>query len=320
MLRAARALSVCWLVCLLLSSPSRVAAEPSDASQRAAAEFDLGVQAYKQADYARATEAFLAADRFLPSVSALSNALAAARRAGLPLLIARVAERSLARPGMSESDRKSAESALAAQGTKLSRLEISCALADCAPLIDGLPREENGSYVLPGEHRISAEGHVATTVSCEAGTLCGAVLAVPPPVPTPAAAAASAPSPAELVPRPEAAADPRADEAAIRRKRRVPLALFVSTGAGAVLLLSLATWQGVKALQAKNRYQDDPNPNWDDVTGPAHRSDFLLAGGVVLAAASLATAIWWVDWSAYGSAQLSLMPGGGATLTARRRF
>jgi hypothetical protein len=93
-------------------SLSAMAQEEVDANavaQAAAAQFDSGVQAYKQADYARAAEAFLAADNLLPSARALSNALMAARRAGLPLLIARAAERTLARAGTGENERRSAD-------------------------------------------------------------------------------------------------------------------------------------------------------------------------------------------------------------------
>jgi hypothetical protein len=333
MLCSARALLLGWLFCLFSSPLPRVAAQASSADASAAAQFDAGVQAYKQADYPRAAEAFLAADALSPSPSALSNALAAAKRAGLPLLIARAAERSLARPATSDADRKSAENALAELGSKLARVEIVCALsADeptrepnqvaCAPLIDGAPAALNGSYVLPGEHRISAEGHVAEAVSCEAGKTCQVALKAVPSTPLLAVTPAAAVAPAAAASAAPAAASRAADtQQARRRKSRAPLAVFVSSGVGALLLLSFATWQGVAALDAKSAYQRHPEGrDWDDVTKLAHRSDFLLAGGVVLAGAALASAIWWVDWGAYGRSQLSLLPEGGATLTTRRRF
>jgi hypothetical protein len=309
------------LIFALSLSALRLASAQDDASASAAAHFDAGVQAYKQADYARAAEAFLTADSQLPSVSALSNALAAARRAGLPLLIARAAERMLSRPQTSEADRKGAESALAEQSAKLARLELSCE-GSCEPQIDGIPQAIYGSYVLPGEHRIAASGYLEQSVRCEVGVPCRVLLS---PI-------ANAPAPAEVAralseaqveraeragPGPEAV---RSDAPDRRKKNRLALGVFASSGAGALVLLSLATWQGVEALHAKRDYEpaSEKHP-WNDATRAAHRSDGLLAGGVVLAGVALASAIWWVDWGAYGSTQLSLAPG-GATLTTRRRF
>lgn len=322
MLRSPRALFLGWLLCLLLGPSPRAAAQPSEPEQTAAAaRFDAGVQAYKQADYARAAEAFLAADALLPSARALSNALAAARRAGLSLLVARAAERSLARQGVSKADRKTAEEALAETSPKLARLEIVCATPGCALQIDGVPANISGSYVLPGAHRISAESHAALDLNCEAGQLCRGELK-PSPVPSPTEAAAtmatsSEPNPGTLPPTEKAHRETQP-----RWKRRLPLAVLISTGGGALVLAALATWSGVEALDAKREYDaDDPDsPSWNHVKKLAHRSDYFLAGSIVLAGAAAATAIWWVDWDAYSRSQLAILPEGGATLTTRRRF
>jgi hypothetical protein len=202
----------------------------------------------------------------------------------------------------------------------LARLEIACSATACAPSIDGVPSAVQGSYVLPGEHRISAEGHLPEVVRCEAGTACQVALEALP-ASTALAAVPPVASPA-VGPVVQRATDDGASKAKHpRRRKRAPLAVFVSSGAGALVLLSLATWQGVAALDAKRDYGKHPEErDWSDVTRPAHRSDFLLAGGVVLAGVALASAIWWVDWGAYSRSQLSLLPEGGATLTTRRRF
>jgi hypothetical protein len=292
------------------------ASAASGPAQRAAAQFDAGVQAYKQADYARAAEAFLAADSLVPSASVLSNALMAARRAGLPLLIARAAERALARADTSESERRSAENALAEQIPKLSRLEVSCA-GECQAQVDGSSAASQGSYVLPGEHRVSASGFVEQPVRCEAAVPCHVELRPLPSVPAPSETAqqAAVPAPPPALDRP-----PAATPAETRRKKnRLPLGVFASSGVGALVLLSLATWQGVEALEAKEAYKAKGG-EWKDATRHAHNSDYLLAGGLVLAGTAIASAIWWVDWGAYGETRLSLSGQGGATLTLRRRF
>lgn len=291
-------------------------------AQSAAAQFDAGVQAYKQADYARAAEAFLAADSLVPSASVLSNALMAARRAGLPLLIARAAERALARADTSESERRSADKALAEQIPKLSRLEVSCE-GECQAEVDGSSLASQGRYVLPGEHRLSASGFVEETVLCEAALPCQVTLRPLPTVPGVSETAPQAPTAAAAaaLDQPSAQPAPPAPVAETRRKKnRLPLGVFASSGVGALLLLSLATWQGVEALDAKRDHEAGRNVTWDRVTTLAHRSDYLLAGGVVLAGTAIASAIWWVDWGAYGETRLSVSGQGGATLTLRRRF
>jgi hypothetical protein len=318
MRRAARAFLVGFLVFVPWVWRPIALAQASETSRAAAAQFDTGVQAYKQADYVRAAEAFLAADTALPSVNALSNALAAARRTGLSLLMARAAERSLARPGVSDADRKSAESILREVSAQLARLEIRCEAGPCVIEIDGVRADINGSYVLPGEHRIAAEGALPELLSCAASQVYKVTLRPLPVVPAPALAAKAPPSAALAAVSPRAATRDQDARLASRRKQRLPLALLVSSGAGALVLLSLATWQGVEALDQKKAYKS--GDDWSEVIKPAHRSDYLLAGGLALTATALATAIWWVDWHAYGRAQLALLPAGGAMLTARRRF
>jgi hypothetical protein len=297
----------------------------SDLAQGAATQFDVGVQAYKQADYTRAAEAFLAADNLLPSASALSNALMAARRAGLPLLIARAAERALSRANTSEPERRSAENALAEQSPKLSRLEVSC-VGECQVQVEGVALATQGSYVLPGEHRVGARGFVEQVARCEAALPCRVELRPLPSVPTASETAlqSAEPAPVSTPTGSEPPAPPAAPATETRRKKgRLPLGVFASSGVGALVLLSLATWKGVAALEAEENYKENfkenPDAEWN-ATELARTSDFLLAGGVVLAGAAIASAIWWVDWGAYGETKLAVSGQGGATLTLRRRF
>src|SRR5262245_36216833 len=76
-----------------------VRAEDPQASQRqrAAAAFDDAVAKFNRAEFAEAARRFLEADALAPNAGAITNAIAAARRANEHLLVARAAERAIAR-------------------------------------------------------------------------------------------------------------------------------------------------------------------------------------------------------------------------------
>ncbi|HEX6240434.1 MAG TPA: hypothetical protein VFZ61_06055 [Polyangiales bacterium] len=288
----------------------------------AAAQFDAAVAAYKSGEFTRAAELFLVADGLAPSVTALSNALAAARRARVPLLMARAGQRGLTRSGLSDADRRSARSMLDQVEPQLARLELRCAAAPCSPSLDGVEVAQGVHYAEPGPHRARAAEGAEVSAECAAGQLCMLTLPAPPPVSAPAAsevASASveteATAPAQPAPPPVA---PSADSSP-RWKRRLPLGVFIASGASALLFGGLAVWQGMAALDAKQSYKD--GDDWDDdVRAKARRSDAFMITGIALAGVAAATAIWWVDWDAQSRSQLALLPEGGATLTTRRRF
>jgi hypothetical protein len=333
MLRSTRALLVIWVVCSMTNPAVRVAAQaaaqtpPTAAktttpgSQRdAAVQFDAGVTAYKAGDFARAAEQFLVADGLAPSVTALSNALAAARRAGIPLLMARAAQRGLTRSEISQADKRSARSMLEEAEPKLARLELSCESPTCAPSIDDIAAAPGLNYTEPGLHSVSAAGAVSRELTCAAGQVCAVQLSPAPAVaPTPEQAAeASAAGPAA---EPPSAPSPAQSREPARWKRRLPLAVFISAGVGALVFGGLATWQGVAALNEKKDIEANPDSgSWSNVERMARRSDAFMASGIVLAGVAAATAIWWVDWDAHSRSNLALLPEGGATLTMRRRF
>lgn len=64
---------------------------------RAADLYDEATQLYEAGQYAAAAEKYLEADAVVPSSEALSNAIATARKADAPLLVARAAQRAIAR-------------------------------------------------------------------------------------------------------------------------------------------------------------------------------------------------------------------------------
>jgi hypothetical protein len=336
-----RALVLISTMCLVTSPAIRGLAQAAPeragsngpASERAgqgdaAAQFDAGVSAYKAGDFARAAETFLVADGLAPSVTALSNALAAARKAGAPLLMARAAQRTLARAEMSQADKRSARSMLDQVEPKLARIELSCEQTDCVPSIDGIAVLTGVSYVEPGVHRVTEAAGASQEVACQPGQLCSVKLSPPPtptPTPTPSIPAPSATVAAaepfrEPAAAPAATGVPRSDEPP-RWKKRLPLGVFIASGVGALLFGGLSTWQGVTAIQEKKDYErGDPSASWGNATRMAHRSDAFMATGVALAGVAAVTAIWWVDWDAQGRTNLALLPEGGATLTTQRRF
>lgn len=333
MLRRLRALTLISALCFVISPASRGSAQaaagaPSRGQGDAAAQFDAGVSAYKAGDFARAAETFLVADGLAPSVTALSNALAAARKSGVPLLMARAAQRCLTRAEMSQADKRSARSMLDQVEPKLARIELSCEQADCVPSLDGIVVTAGIHYVEPGAHRVSEAAGASQDVSCQAGQLCSVKLSPPPPpAPTPVApepsataAAAVEAEPAAQTPPPPVEPAPRSDESP-RWKKRLPLGVFIASAAGALVFGGLSTWQGVAAIKEKENVKDGrAGASWSDATAMAHRSDAFMATGIVLAGVAVVTAIWWVDWDAQGRTHLALLPEGGATLTTQRRF
>src|SRR6185369_13229320 len=98
--------------------------------------------------------AFLEADRLAPSTQAITNAIAAARRANDHLLVMRAAERAIARGDALTRARE----ALSEAAGKLARLELGCEATPCSLSVDGEPSPPGSRYMLPGAHRIRAEG------------------------------------------------------------------------------------------------------------------------------------------------------------------
>jgi hypothetical protein len=260
------------------------AAEPSAAEKRqAAASFDDAVAKYNRADFAEAARAFLEADRLSPSTIAITNAIAAARRANEHLLVARAAERAIARGDALVE----ARSALAEAAAHLARLELSCDAARCDLSVDGAPAE-GAAYVLPGTHRLEARGDAGAgdeeRVVCVAGTtyriaLHPAAAPAPPPAPAPAPAA----------------------------PRGLPRAVFfVGLGVTAVLG-GVTAWSGADAIAAKNALGPvSTQPLENDVLQRARRTDFLLLG-TGLAGVGTAIVAGFTSWRG-GSASAALVP------------
>lgn len=269
--------------------------EAEGARAQAASAFDEGVARAKRADYEGAARAFLRADELMPSAPALTNALAAARKAGDHLAVAHAAERAIARADADPALAARAREALADAATHLARVEAACDAEACTLTVDGSSTPPGRSFALPGTHEYAATtaaGASATErITLAAGSTYRIVLH---PV-----SAGAAPVRAEVVRHAsEAAAPPAAERAApVPTPRGLsPAWFFVGLGATAVLG-GLTTWSGVDALAAKRALPAEPTvAAVDDVKGRMKRSDGFFVGTLVGAAATALVGLVWVDW------------------------
>jgi hypothetical protein len=120
---------------------------------------------------------------------------------------------------------------------------------------------------------------------------------------------------------PGSAADASAqhDESARAREKPLPPALFWAGAAGTAVLAGLTTWSGLDALSAKHAH-GYTQPEIDEINSRARRTNFFLAGTLVLGASTAAAGLWLVEWNSRARAALIPLPEGGALVSARARF
>ena len=286
----------------------------------AAAAFDQGVKHYGAAEYEQAARSFARADELVPSANALKNAIAAARKAGLHLLVARLAERAERRKDRDPELAAAAREALADARQKLARLEVSCEPTPCAIVLDSEGVEAGAHWALPGTHtvRATAEGGTASEerVQLAPGTTYKVVLH---PV-----AAGAAPIPTKVEESKTAGGKPAQNGGADRgtpSAKPLPPAVFWVGVAASVGLVGVTTWSGLDALSAKNDLPAEPTTSQsDDVRSKVTRTDILLAGTVIVAGLTTYAGIALVDWGG-GEASASLTPtDGGAFASVRASF
>ncbi|HEX3597271.1 MAG TPA: hypothetical protein VHU80_19315 [Polyangiaceae bacterium] len=303
------------LVVLLLAEGGALGA-PADSKTRAAELFEQGVRQFSSSQYESAAQAFLAADELMPNTRALINGITAARRAGMHLIVARAAERALARPDMDPGGTALAREALAEAARNLSVVEATCSPAPCTITVDGAAMAPSRDYVLPGTHDFAANGDDATTASehltCAAGASYRVALKLEAPAPVTAA-----PSP-PATPQPSTPAPPPSFEASKAPHRPLTPAMFFAGAAGTAVLVGLTVWSGVDTLSAKSDAQSDPS-SWPHVKSLALRTDLFLSGALVLGAATGVAGLWFVDWGSGRRATAVILPG-GAAVAAEGRF
>jgi hypothetical protein len=292
------------------------AQDSADPKRRAAGLFVQGVRQFSEANFEQAARTFLAADDLVPSSRALTNAISAARQANHHLLVARAAQRALGRPGIEPETAALAREALAEAARSLSLVEVRCTPEPCSIALDGQPLTPGVEYTLPGSHDFVALGPKGARVSEHLGMIAGASYKVTLRL---AAESPRAGGPDEVAPR--SAPDPSAqhDHSAKAAEKPLPPAIFWIGAAGTAVLAGLTTWSGLDALSAKHAHAYT-QPEIDEINSRARRTNFFLAGTLVLGASTAAAGIWLVEWNSRASAALTPLPEGGALLAARARF
>jgi hypothetical protein len=299
------------------ASPSVDTAPQADARARARELYAGAVAAFEGARYAEAARGFLDADALSPSSDALSSAIAAGRRAGDHLLVARAAERAMGRESSDPHLAGAARVALAEAEPHLSRVELKCSPSPCQLTFDSEEVAPGLVRVLPGIHLARAtfgSGGPTTDrrLTLDAGALYTILLE---PAPTgPAIAAAAAPS------TPQGAAATTEPTVVDRNQRPLPAWSFF-VGVGVTTLLAGATvWSGVDALDSAEHYRSTRTAaDRSSARSATRRTDLLLLGTALMAGATTYAGFVLVD---FGKSERSLrvvpQPDGAQLLLSGR--
>lgn len=299
------------------AAPTPPSAAPT-AQQKAAAAaaFDEGVKRFERADYGPAAKAFLQADEVLPNPDAITNAIAAARRANDHLLVAQAAERGIARAEQSSALATQSREALSQAARHLARLELDCEPTPCSLSLDGQGVKAGGRYLLPGTHTGAVKGPDGATAEDSWSFVAGATYHITMQLPKPGQVVA--PSRTETTPPESAGGPPPGVESPPEdkpgRKRPLPkVAFYVGAGVTAVLA-GVTTWSGLNALGKSSDYKDNPNRTLqekEDVEGAMTRSNVLFGATVLAGAATAVMGVFFVDWKGNAvSAGVSPTTGG----------
>jgi hypothetical protein len=310
-------------------TPATRASAPPTAQQKAAAAaaFDDGVKRFEQADYGPAAKAFLLADELLPNPDAITNAIAAARRANAHLVVAQAAERGLARAEPNSALATQAREALSQAAQHLARLELDCEPSPCSISLDGQPAKAGGRYLLPGTHSGQAKSPDGAAAedswTFAAGATYRITLQLPKPgqVVAPSRTETTAETPPPETPPPAGAVESTPEDKA--KKKPLPkTAFFVGAGV-TVVLAGITTWSGLNAMSKSDDYKDNPNRTQgekDDVESAMTRSNVLFGATLLAAAGTAVMGVFFVDWKGNQvSAGVAPTPG-GALGTVHGRF
>lgn len=293
-------------VLVIAASIARPCAADTETTRLAAQTYDAAVAHFERAEYVAAARLFLEADVIRPSEEALSNAIAAARRANDHLLVARAALRAQGRAEGSPELAARARQALAEAEAHLSRLELSCSPAPCELHLDGHPVPAGQHYVLPGSHRVSATRAAQSKsemLMTDATAAYRISLDVAPPLP---------PTPSE----PDRTSVSRQDEPqkgsgepeSIESEAVLPTEVFYISLGVTGALTGLTVWSGLDALDQKRKLEDPPSQaSRDRLVASVRRTDILLASSVVMAATTA-----YIGWKLVnfggGEVQVELSP------------
>ena len=276
-----------WALVCLASVPvvARAQSPPPSARDRAAAAeaYDRGSAAYLARDYATAAQLFETANRLAPAPASLIQAIRAHGRAGNTIRGATLALRldpaSLARePTIQRLLERAASESL--------RVDVVC--DGCTIDLDGVLQDHSSFFVAAGSaHTVTAtfgEQSRSTEVTGSAGEQRSVEFERP------------ATTEIEPAPEPEPAPAPPAPVPPARRGLSPTVALV--GGGVALVVTGFAVWSGLDALAGVDDYEAHPTQaGLDEGQGKELRTNLLIAGSGVLAAATLAIALFFTDWS-----------------------
>jgi hypothetical protein len=280
---------------MLLVQTSSVGAEPAQTSvsaerERAAAAYDRAVEAYERGAFREAAVEFLAADAVVPSTDAIVNAIAAARRARDPLLMASAADRGIAREKSAPWLARQARAALAEAEQELGRLVLACSPLPCELELDGQPVSAGARRVLPGLHLVRARApggdFSERKVDVPAASEQRLTIEV---LPQRAASkpVRAQPAPGEQTPETKPTGTQQASTPSFARP------LFYAGVGATVLLAAITTWSGIDALNARSELPGTVEET-EDVRARGYRTDALLVGTLLVGAATTYVGIRWI--------------------------
>lgn len=283
--------------------------EPTPAQVRTAAEaFDKGREAYKAEDYVEAAEQFEKADNNAPSPAAIELAIRSRDKAGELDRAATLASLALKRhPDDANLLKLAGELAKRANSTlfELTALcDQPCDLTVGGKIVHGSPDTARILYLQPGAFTVRAgwpdNRNDSKQVQAEAGGK-GELNFV---APNTAATQSMAKEPEEAPPPPPPPTTEK-DEGT-GKKGLSPTIVYVGAGLTAVLG-GVTVWSGLDTLNNPGKdkvtaaCQPVKKPDCDSLyaEGQSHqtRTNWLIAGTAVAGVATLALAVFAVDWS-----------------------
>jgi hypothetical protein len=300
---------------LALATFDARAEDSTDPKRRAAGLFVQGVRQFSEANFEQAARTFLAADDLVPSSRAVTNAISAARQANHHLLVAHAAQRALSRPGIEPETAALAREALAEAARSLSQIDVRCAPEPCSVTLDGQPLTPGVQYTLPGTHEFVGLAPDGVRVTEHLSAIAGASYRVSLRI------RADAPADEGEKEATTGAPDSSAQRDAAQQvaKKPLPPAVFWIGAAGTAVLAGLTTWSGLDALSAK-RSDGYTQSEIEEINSRARRTNFFLAGTLVLGASTAAAGLWLVEWESGARASVTPLPEGGFALAAQGRF
>jgi hypothetical protein len=263
-----------------------------DAGDKVAARaFREGETAFQKHDFARAAEAFESAYQTRPHPAPLWNAARAWHRAGSLARAANLYARYLREAPSDAKDRGAATTALVTLRASIAQLDIRAPGVD-EVLVDDAHVEPPIVYVSPGKHVIrgrAGDHDRERSVIAQAGEVIGVALVD---------------DPAPAAPK----------EALAPRSAGWSPAVVVALGGIDLVGVGVTIWSGLDTLGTRRDFDRVPSQeNLDQGRAKQTRTNVALGITAGLAALTVVTAIWIVDWHRpSGTTSVAVGPGGAS--------